>query len=114
MSFTVSFWRFGGWREGEDKPFYQSRPSSDIYDELDISKMDLFGAFQSWINDGSPQGAYKHKINDKKYIRLYHDPETFNLDGSLSITRPWGNHWRRLSSSHISYTLDPVLKEPPQ
>jgi hypothetical protein len=108
-TFLIQFWRMGSYDKEFDLPSFYSEPSKLIAQRLEVTPKELFYAFETWDFQGQPKGESLYKIHDKKYIRIYYAPDVFYLDGSVSLVRPWGNHWRGLGSYNFMWSAEPVI-----
>ena len=110
MMSLIIFWISTGYVKGVNRPVYSPIPSKFVASDLGISRLELLETFTDWITVDKPPDFY-HRIEDKKYTRIFYNPHVFYLDGSISLSRPWGNHWRGLGSYSYQFTVEPVIHE---
>jgi hypothetical protein len=107
MKGIILFWRYGGWMEGEERPFQLLVGSKRVCEDLGVSIGSMRNAFEAWAREGCEEN-FRYEVEPKKWIRIFYNPDFMVLDGSVSVVRPWGNHWRGIGERSYSFSIEAI------
>ncbi len=107
----IQFWIVTGYEKDVMRVIFTPIANKLVASDLEIDQWKLNDLLSQWINLGKPKQRTLLKISDKKYLHILYSPGVYYLDGSISLSRPWGNHYRGIGKYHYVFSVEPIFEE---